>query len=138
MAHSDHALRRMVARLPTMSKVDFDSIMQALSGGQRAKVIMLLEQLEGENVRPVDFGELHLVHAPLVVPDNLSSWLVARVNGNPAAGDEVAEQFSMTAHATAALRLCAAELVPQPQTKSSRPSLLEQLWQRFAGDRLAA
>jgi hypothetical protein len=97
-----------------------------------------LEELENGQSEVGASGDLKVNHMPLVVPENLSPWLVARVNGNPGAGDEVVEQFSMTAHATAALRLCAAELVPQPPAKSTRPSLFDKLWQRLVGDRLAA
>jgi hypothetical protein len=122
-----------------MSKGDFDAIMDTLSDDQRGKVIALLEELEeGGRSEVGSAGEPKLDHSPLLVPDKLSPWLVARVNGNPAAGDEVVEQFSMTTQATVALRLCAAELVPQPQTKSARPSLFERLWQRLVVKQSAA
>jgi hypothetical protein len=135
--HSDHALRRMVAKIPLMSRLDFDFIMDGFSELHRAKILILLKELEGENVDASDLSELQLNHTPLLVPDNLSPWLVARVNGNPAAGDVVVEQFSMTAYATATLRKCATELVPQPKTKSARPSLFSKLWRRATDDRLA-
>jgi len=119
--------------MPSMAKADFAAILETLSDEQRAKVLVLLEELEGGIP-----DELQLNHSPLIVPDNLSPWLVARVNGSPAAGDEVVEQFSMTPHATAALRACAAELVPQPAVETRRPSLIDQLFSRFKGDRVAA
>lgn len=135
---SDQALRRMVARMPSMAKADFEAIVEDLSDQQRAKVLALLKELEGSHVGGVAANELQLDHSPLIVPDNLSSWLAARVNGNPAAGDEVVEQFSMTPHAISELRACAAELVPQPETGTKRPSLLDQLFRRLMGDRVAA
>ncbi|WP_296198648.1 hypothetical protein [Sphingorhabdus sp.] len=138
MERSDQALRRMVARMPSMAKADFDAIMEDLSDQQSVKVLALLKELEGSHVEDIAANELQPHHTPLIVPDNLSSWLVARVNGNPAAGDEVVEQFSMTQHAISELRVCAAELVPQPETGTKRPSLLDQLFRRFIGHRVAA
>lgn len=134
MGRSDRALRRMVSRLPSMKKADFDAIMKTLSDEHRAKVIILLEELEGSQSKVDALDETTLRNPLITVPDNLSPWLVARVNGNPAAAAEMIEQFSMTAHAQASLRLCAAELVPQP-TKSARPSLFGQLWMHLVGHR---
>ena len=135
---SDQVLRRMVARMPSMAKADFDAIMEVLSDQQSVRVLALLRELEGGYVEGITANQLQQDHTPLIVPDNLSSWLVARVNGNPAAGDEVVEQFSMTQHAISELRVCAAELVPQPKTGTKRPSLLDQLFRRFIGHRVAA
>jgi hypothetical protein len=119
-----------------MQPSDFDSIMAALSDSQRAKVVGLLQELDNNPANEA-LADNSTDYKPLVVPENLSAWLVARVNGNPAAGDEVVEQFAMTATATAALRDCAAELTPQPEQMFPRPSLLDRLSYFMSGKQTA-
>jgi hypothetical protein len=138
VAASDRSLRQMVARMPSLSASDFDAVMDSLSAAQRSTVVDMLREFdEGERSATMLLSE-PLDYKPLVVPDDLSPWLAARVNGNPASGDEVVEQFSMTIHAVTALRECAAALVPQPEIRSGRPSLFDQLWQRISTIRRVA
>ena len=127
----------MVSRLPSMRKTDFDAIMESLSNDQRNRIIFLLNELEG-SVVDIDHSSLHDTYAPVTIPSSLSPWLIARINGNPAVGDEVVEQFCMTEHASNTLRSCAAELLPQPKVKSARPSLFSQVWQRIVSQKLSA
>jgi hypothetical protein len=134
VAPSDHNLRQMVARLPSMTTADFDAVMDSLSGAQRTAVIAMLREFdEGDVVASMRSGGIP-DYQPVLVPENLSPWLAARVNGNPESGDEVVDQFTITTQAAAALRACAAEMVPQPE-RFSRPSLFDHVWQRILGVR---
>jgi hypothetical protein len=111
--------------------------MDSLSGAQRTTVIAMLREFDEGDVVTTTLSGGVSNYQPVLIPENLSPWLAARVNGNPASGDEVVDQFTMTKQATNALRACAADLVPQPK-RSSRPSLFDHVWQRISGVRRVA
>jgi hypothetical protein len=132
VADSERALRRMVVKLREMPPVHFDAVIDTLTPQQRARVVDLLQQLEGESVESQLRAEVRAPHEPLAVPPELSAWLVARINGNPTAGEEVSDVFEMTEHATRVLRECAAELAPRPK-RSHGPSLFGIGFNRLIG-----
>jgi hypothetical protein len=136
VAQSDRALRRMVGRLPTLSPGDFDAVLDALSLDQRNRVLELLKEFDDDtDITSRDVAAFDRFET-LVVPADLSPWLVARVNGNPRAGDEVTEIFSMTDHAAVTLRECAAEIEPQPARRFRTASLFSRLWATVSSERL--
>lgn len=127
----DQELRRHVLKLASFAPEDFDAIIQRLDDTQRKTVLAMLAELEG---KPKSAGQQDPVSLaePVMLPAELSSWLVARVNGQSDYGEETADPFTISPHAQRALRRCAAAMVPQPPAKKATPSLLERVWQGFA------
>lgn len=127
----ERALRRMLLRLQSLPREDFDAIVEKLENAERQRVLGLLSELEGQGLasnsdtQPADFAEV-------ILPTGISSWLAARVNGSNDSGDETLDHFCLTPKTQAALRKSAASLLPQPK-KAVRPiSLLGRVWSGFA------
>jgi hypothetical protein len=123
---SERMLRRAVAKLQTLPPAYCDAVLDTLDQIQRSRVLTLLDGLQERSAPDVSAA----VPSPfddVILPPNLSPWLVARINGSGDDGNETADQFIMTVHARKALRRCAADLVPQPVRHSPTPSLASRL-----------
>ncbi len=127
----DRMLRRAVVRLQTLPREDFDAVLETLDQAQRTRVLTLLSDLHGQPACETSLEASQSFEA-VVLPPNLSGWLVARINGHGDGGDETADQFVMTEHAHKALRRCAADLLPQPARVLPKPSLASRLVSLFA------
>ncbi len=125
-AQPDRELRRTIVQLRALPDTDFDSIVGELDDSQRSHVLGLLADFDGVNATET---APQMVADPVMLPPELSPWLAARVNGRGDSGDETADPFMIAPHAQTALRRCAAAMMPQPQAKPPRPSLLERIWQ---------
>jgi hypothetical protein len=132
---ADRALRKAVLRLKMLPVQDFDAVIAGLGDGHRNRTLALLAELEGEDesAQAAQFAKVQVEanFEPVLLPDDLSPWLKARVNGKGEDGEESADQFDITRHAHLALRRCAAELVPQPEKPVTRISLFDRLWEKF-------
>jgi hypothetical protein len=126
---NETALRRMVAQMPTMAESDFDSILAELNPSQRQRVVGMLADFQPSEVR----DEAEADFLPVLVPPDLSPWLVARVNGLADSGEETMDHFTITPHSARILRECAATMMPQPSGRVPSHSLLVRAWQRLAG-----
>lgn len=127
---ADKALRRAVVKLQALPVHDFEAVVDSLDDRQRGRILDLLDQLNGAQPdAPLASGTT--ADAVLKLPDDLSSWLVARVNGREDCGEESADPFTIAPHAQAALRRCATKMVPQPLSKPSSPSLLDRVLSRL-------
>jgi hypothetical protein len=123
----DRSLRLMVARLGKMRADDMDAVLDQLDEVQKSRILSLLGEFEGdEGVKGND--ETPILFDEIVIPDRISPWLAARVNGRADSGDETTDQFTLTPHAQAALRRCAAAMVPEVISKPRAPSLLDRMW----------
>lgn len=130
---ADRPLRAMVARLKLLTPADFDAVMEDMDEDQRARVIRLLADLEGADEASVLAAEFSIVaFDPVILPPDLSPWLIARINGKGDGGEETADQFDMTSFAHASLRNTAASLVPQPVKRPQSTSLLGRFWKAMA------
>jgi hypothetical protein len=130
-APPDRLLRRAVVQLQGLPREDFDAVLETLDPPQRTRVLTLLGDLQGLTACD-DFTEASQPFDAVVLPPDISGWLVARINGSGHGGDETADQFVMTDHAHKALRRCAADFVPQPGRVSPKPSLASRLVSFFA------
>lgn len=129
---SDRSLRLMVARLRKLRPDDFESVIDRLDSNQRCRVLSLVAELDGESVLPPDDDpELALSHQ-IVIPDQISGWLAARANGCADSGEETADPFRLAPYAQAALRRCAAAMVPSPVVIAKPSSLFDRLWSKWA------
>jgi hypothetical protein len=128
---ANRMLRRAVVRLQSLPRDDFDAVLDTLDQGQRSRVLALLDGLQGRSMPDVPTDASKPFDA-VVLPPDISPWLVARINGSGDAGDETADQFVMTEHAHKALRRCAASLLPQPVPVTPTPSLASRLFGLFA------
>lgn len=133
MAYSSAAreLRRNILKLASLPTEDSDAIIQCLDDEQRKTVLDMLADLEGKRNTDTQQVPASLLE-PVLLPTDLSPWLVARVNGQSDYGEETADRFTIAPHAQRVLRRCAAAMVPQPPAKKAPPSLLERLWQGLA------
>ena len=129
---AERQLRAMIARLKNLASGDFDAVLDGLDDEQRGRVVALLAALEGADGLEHQTESLVTAFDPVVLPPDLSSWLVARINGRGDAGDETADQFEMTAFAHQALRHTAASFVPQPARRRHSTSLLGRFWKAMA------
>jgi hypothetical protein len=124
----NRTLRKAVVRLHALPSEDFDAVVASLDGGERIRVLELLSEFDGEKSQVVDENE---TFEEVVVPPDLSHWLVARVNGHSDFGEETADQFVMTHHARTILRQCAAIMMPQPGRVKRSPSLFDRVKRAF-------
>jgi hypothetical protein len=131
MIRSDRALNKMVRTLLSMPQDHFDSVMESLDGQQRARILGVIEDIRSEEDRLSHSHALELPFSAFLLPADLSPWLAFRLNGNPRAGDEVFDSFSMTSDAFATLRECANALALQTVDAPPPPSLFSQLLSRF-------
>ena len=129
---AERQLRAMIARLKNLASADFDAVLDGLDDEQRGRVVTLLAALEGADGLEHQTESLVTAFDPVVLPSDLSSWLVARINGRGDAGEETADQFEMTAFAHQALRHTAASFVPQPARRRHSTSLLGRFWKAMA------
>jgi CHAD domain-containing protein len=130
MIETGRALRQLVARLPTLDSSDFDFVLDSLEKRQRARVLEMLKALEGERYESLVLREVQAPFERLAIPHEVSPWLAARINGNPVAGEEVTESFSLTTKASTALRLCVKDLFQQENQTRLAPSLVDRLLNR--------
>jgi hypothetical protein len=128
---ADVRLRRTITRLQSVHPDDLDAILDQLDISQRSRVVRLLADAEGQPA--VDEPVENLTAFDKVPrPEDLSLWLVARVNGrSEAGGDETVDQFSMTRHAHIALRQCAAALAPDLTRSRRGVSLMDRIARVF-------
>jgi hypothetical protein len=128
---SDRSLRLMVARLGKMRADDMDAVLDQFDEAQKSRILSLLGELDGEdNVRTSD--EAPISFDEITIPDRISPWLAARINGRADSGEETTDQFTLTPHAQATLRRCAAAMVPNVVAKLRPPSLLDRMLGRSA------
>jgi hypothetical protein len=125
---NDRALRKAVAKLHALPPDDFDAVLASLEGAERARVLALLSEFDGAQSQTSSESE---PFAEVVVPPDLSPWLVARVNGRGDPGDETADPFVITSHAQKVLRHCAAKMMPQLGRAKRRVSLLDRVIKVF-------
>jgi hypothetical protein len=123
---SERMLRRAVAQLQTLPSTDFDAVLDTLDQNQRARVLTLLKGLQGQPASDMHNDGPSPFEA-VVLPSDISLWLVARINGSGEGGHETTDPFVMTEHAQMALRRCAAGLVLQPARGAYAPSLVSRL-----------
>lgn len=127
----DRSLRLLVARLGKMRGEDMEAILDQLDETQKSRILSLLGEFDGDqdveanDNAPLPFDEI-------VIPDHISPWLAARINGRADSGEETTDRFILTQHAQAALRRCAAEMVPQVSEKRRMPSLFDRMWSLLA------
>jgi hypothetical protein len=127
---SDRSLRLMVTRLGKMRGDDMEAVLNQLDEAQKSRILSLLGEFEGgegaeANINaPVPFDDI-------VIPDRISPWLAARINGRADSGEETVDQFIVTPHAQKALRRCAAAMAPQVVAKRRKPSLFDRMWNLF-------
>jgi hypothetical protein len=131
MSSSDRALRRMIAQLPTMDATDFDYVIGSLEQEQRSRVLEMLKTLEGERYEAIALREVQAPFEPLPIPEDISPWLAARINGNPMAGEEVTDFFALTPKASSALREAVSELFKASHQASPAPSLLDRILKKW-------
>jgi hypothetical protein len=131
VTRSDRALSKMVRKLLVMRQDDFDSVMESLDAQQQASVMGVIEEIKAEEGRAAHIQGAEVPFSAFLMPAELSPWLASRLNGNPRAGDEVFETFSMTPGAFAALRECANALPLQTAEPPTSPSLFSLLLSRF-------
>lgn len=127
----DRELRRHILKLRSFAAEDFDAIIDSLDDIQRGNVLDMLAEFDGVAETGMS-EEPKLPMEPVILPAELSPWLVARVNGQGDSGEETADPFTISPHAQKALRRCAAAMVPQPPPKKASPSLVERVWQGFS------
>lgn len=138
---SDRALRSLVARLASRRPEDIRAILDDLEPSQRRQIDQLLADYAGAPVRRSGVPDPE--PAAAIIPDGLSSWLVARLKTTPhqthgpdGTGDAVlhlGDSFSMTGPAVQALKAAAARMqpaveAPMTQRSSGLWSLLDDLW----------
>jgi hypothetical protein len=131
MLKDDRELRRLVSQLPDLHREDFDFIMDSLSFEQREITLSLLAEFDGigtNDPSPASVAE-HL--DKIAIPETISPWLAARINGNEASDAKSAEKFSITDQALATLRSCAVDLVEQPVEVIGKPSLITIAWRKL-------
>jgi hypothetical protein len=121
-------LRKAVVRLHALPSNDFDAVIASLEAPERAHILTLLSKFNGVHSEAPFAGE---PFAEVVVPPDLSPWLVARVNGQGDFGEETADPFVITSHAQMIVRQCAATMMPQPGASKRKLSLFDRLRQVF-------
>lgn len=126
----DRPLRLMIARLGKLQPDDMDSILATLDDDQRSRAISLLAEFDG-NARIENDPEAMPPFDEVFIPDGVSPWLAARINGHADSGEETTDRFSLTPHAQSALRRCAVALAPAPTAGPKSPSLLDRVWSRL-------
>lgn len=130
----DRRLRLAIARLQRLDPADFDAVLGILNAEQRSRVVSLLAGMQKFEVMGAVEPTTASPDGMLVLPDDLAPWLAARIGED---GDgEGGQPFSMTRHARAALRRCAASLLPQP-TPAPPPVSLASLVMAKLGLRAA-
>jgi hypothetical protein len=127
----DRSLRLMVARLGKMRGDDMEAVLDQLDETQKSRILSLLGEFDGdEGVEANDNAPMPF--DDIVIPDRISPWLAARINGRADSGEETTDRFMLTPYAQAALRRCAAAMVPQVAAKPPAPSLFDRMWSLFA------
>lgn len=130
-SRSDRELRRSLLKLRSLPSSDFEAVVDSFDESQRKRVLTLLAELVGAVDQPS--AEPTVAGAEqLRLPDDLSPWLADRIHGRKFGGEDAVDSISITTHAQAALRRCAAALVPQPPKTPTTPSLLQRILRGFA------
>lgn len=127
----DRSLRLMVAKLRRLPDSDFRAIVDQLDDDQRMRVMTLVDDFDGRPELEVKPPANLAMTDNVIIPDKISPWLAARINGRADSGEETDDQFMLTSHAQAALRRCAASLVPDAPVPPRAPSLASRIWKRL-------
>jgi hypothetical protein len=127
----DRSLRRMVAQLKRLPDPDFGDIIDRLDDRQKARVLALVSDFDGRTDAEAEPAPSSAMIANVVIPEQISPWLAARINGRADSGEETADPFTLTPAAQAALRRCAATMVPPRPDQRRSPSLVSRLWARL-------
>lgn len=130
-SRSDRELRRSLLKLRSLPPDDFEAVLDSFDESQRKRVLTLLAELDGAVDEPSAAKTL-AGYDQVLLPEDLSPWLAARIHGKKDSADDAADSVSITEHAQAALRRCAAALVPQPPKTPKTPSLVERVMRGFA------
>jgi hypothetical protein len=128
----DYSLRRALVRLSKLPEADFDAILATLEDDQRSRALHLLANLDGKAQLE---SEIEIVsdYQAVALPEGLSPWLIARINGYGEDGLESADQFVLTPHAQKTLHRLAVASAPQPERPKRNPSLFGRIWRGRAG-----
>ena len=132
----DRRLRLAIARLQRLDPADFDAVLGILNAEQRSRVVSLLAGMQKFEVMSAVEPTTASPDGMLVLPDDLAPWLAARIDEGEDGDGGSGQPFSMTRHARAALRRCAASLLPQP-TPAPPPVSLASLVMAKLGLRAA-
>jgi hypothetical protein len=127
MTRSDRTLKKMVRKLLTMEQTDFESIMESLNEEQHLSVLRVIEEIKTEESQAPHIYSEEIPFSAFLMPSELSPWLATRLNGNPHAGDEVVDNFSITVGSLNALRECANILPHKSLETLPSPSLFSRL-----------
>jgi hypothetical protein len=125
----DRSLRLTVARLAKYGDADVRAILDRLDESEKSRILALLAELDGDAAPGAD-QSAEPAFDDVVIPERISPWLAARINGRVDSGEETADPFSLTQHAQSALRRCAAAMADVPVTLPKPASLLDRLWAR--------